>query len=278
MTADYRYVALFDILGFSNLVESAAIGEVARVFGDFRDLLDSLQDGSGLGIPDSDSGISYLLFSDTVVVHSRDTSPRSLYSILVFSSTLLGFAFARGVLLRGALTAGEVHVTPNTILGAPIVEAHRMEGQQEWVGCWVHEKCLAYVDAAHIANLETGFICRYRVPLKTGPAVDRVALNWGGSMCIAADDRLPPPDQPEFGDRVRSLFYTLSDETRPSWEAERKFANTLNFLRFSARRDLARWDAGGHMQGFDEIEEMIGSQSAPGESGVQQAHRADAAS
>jgi hypothetical protein len=127
------YVALIDVLGFSQLVR----GERAA------DRLASYREGlEGALAPEPEEGIpvvEYVVFSDTIVVTTSDDSEPSLQALLRRSSTLFGIMLEKDIALRGAIACGsfERHRIDRGsvfVAGPAIVDAFDFEKRQDWVG------------------------------------------------------------------------------------------------------------------------------------------------
>lgn len=121
------YVALFDVLGFSD-----------RVFRNGTDGLDSYIDPV-VEIAGTLSELGLILFSDTVVLFTSDDTDGAFDAIIKASSQLLHAFIFRGVPVRGAIAHGEFvrsdHSQHGTVIaGRPIIEAHHYEVQLQAVG------------------------------------------------------------------------------------------------------------------------------------------------
>lgn len=117
------YVALFDVLGFSERVVRNGDGldryiqTVLNVTAPFEIQLKQL---------------GAILFSDTVFVYTFDDEPNSFEDILTVSSRLLHAFIVSGVPERGAISHGEFvrseHDEHGTVIaGRPIIDAHHYE-------------------------------------------------------------------------------------------------------------------------------------------------------
>lgn len=143
--ADFYFVALFDVLGFSALVQR--IGAQA-ILGTYQDLIARTilnTNYTGLGRIELTPGqhtiggfyapINYAYFSDTIILWT----PARLTHLSPFLSRcgdLICEALKLGMPLRGSITAGEavMHKATQTYLGMALVEASDIEKHQQWIG------------------------------------------------------------------------------------------------------------------------------------------------
>lgn len=120
------YVALFDVLGFSDRVARGAIegldayiDTVVRVTGNQR--------------------VGTILFSDTVVLYTFNDGESSFNSIIGVSCALLHDLIDASVPVRGAISHGSFvrseHGGHGTVIaGRPIIDAHHYESRLQWIG------------------------------------------------------------------------------------------------------------------------------------------------
>lgn len=121
------YVALFDVLGFSErVVRDALHGLDAYI----RTVTDMTEPNRNIGT---------ILFSDTVVLYTFDDSDHSFHAITVACSRLFHGLVLAGVPIRGAVSHGDFVRSENdahgtVIAGRPIIDAHHYESRLQWIG------------------------------------------------------------------------------------------------------------------------------------------------
>jgi hypothetical protein len=122
------YVALFDVLGFSERVMRGAVGEGLDAY--VNTVVHISQHGKQLGT---------ILFSDTVVLYTFEDSEDSFNDIIGASCQLFHDLLMADVPVRGAISYGEFlrsederHGT--VIAGRPIIDAYFYESRQQWIG------------------------------------------------------------------------------------------------------------------------------------------------
>jgi hypothetical protein len=227
MSTHERYIALFDILGFKHFVEDNLLEHVAIKFRTFL-LKTEFTELLSRDMTKTDDGklkfkpalLSYRVFSDTIITYTADTSFESLYALLRFCSGLLYSNFMGGLMLRGAITRGDIFIDDEIIIGKPIVQAYSMERQQEWIGCWIADECIENIEATVKEKLARKYLVQYAIPLKSGVANLKWALNW------AAPFRFSELLETEIAGIYESMFKI--DEI--TWDVKRKFDNTSLFL------------------------------------------------
>lgn len=208
-TVRERYVAIFDILGFQEIITRNWIGHVADLFETFTFISGELARTAPRAIR---SRLQFLIFQDTVLVYTHAAAARDIEALLQYSNMLLSFALADGIRLRGAITRGRLVAKSSGILGPALVRAYRMSQEQEWVGCWVHEACVP-----RSARTRTELI-RYPVPLKTGLVRKRWVLDWAGTAPA---------------DILGAAWVELLKGRPAAWDVRRKVRNTYDFIAYS---------------------------------------------
>lgn len=142
-------VALFDVLGFSNLVVEKGSQVILETY---QKLIETVIEregytafgrvklGSNYTIGGSYTPIKYAYFSDTIILwtSSNDTH---VSPFLARCADLICEALKIGMPLRGSICFGEavMNKTTNTFIGGAIVEASNIEKNQKWIGATLGE-------------------------------------------------------------------------------------------------------------------------------------------
>ncbi|MEO8401048.1 MAG: hypothetical protein ABI597_04525 [Gammaproteobacteria bacterium] len=203
-----HFVAYLDVLGFGNFNEknpqsevikwinffslqaqiAIAYTSVARVNEGIQDehkakpyKLHVKEDGVQVAVPDLDRAkINSLIMFDSIVFWTPDDKEEDLkdllYAVALFMRTQLSIGFpARGAIAHGefSFSGGPVHsssIVQHFILASKAQAlARKLEGQQEWVGCALHEtvidRCVEL--SLSLQELENSKrIIKYSVPFK----------------------------------------------------------------------------------------------------------------
>ncbi|PYP85853.1 MAG: hypothetical protein DMF61_14935 [Blastocatellia bacterium AA13] len=133
-------VALFDVLGFENLVRSQGVLEIRRRYRTLIDQAVAVPDGRFLNLIDGAMVVGYMenthaYFSDTILLWQP--LDRLLAQPFVSRcADMVAAALQMEMPLRGAIALGpaELDKDANVYLGEPLIEAARLESQQEWIG------------------------------------------------------------------------------------------------------------------------------------------------
>lgn len=114
-----RYVALLDILGFSDLTAKADGHPNWRAW--LRECISALN--TTLPTHVETNGFRFAQFSDTIVM-SAYRSPQGLLSIIGGCTMLTTNMLNRGILLRGGVAAGNFHHDERMMFGPALIRAH----------------------------------------------------------------------------------------------------------------------------------------------------------
>jgi hypothetical protein len=136
-TRKHGYVALFDVLGFSDRVMRGSFDGIDRYINDV------------LVTTERHRLIRTILFSDTVVLFTLDPSDESFYDIVSASSELLYELIGSGIPVRGALSYGDFvrsdHDGHGTVIaGPPVIDAHYYESRLQWIGVMITRSVLEH--------------------------------------------------------------------------------------------------------------------------------------
>lgn len=131
------YVALLDVLGFSNLVADDATGERVERY------LECLQRTK------EDTEVDYVVFSDSIVLTVAGGGPDSLLAIAGACSRLTSELLSEGIPVRGAISHGpfvrSAIAESVFVAGRAVIDAYRFEQLQDWSGIMIAPSALANV-------------------------------------------------------------------------------------------------------------------------------------
>ena len=199
---DHYFLA--DLLGFSSIVSNLSGPALDKRIGDWVNLVQRIRPAA--------PGVEVQLISDTIFVR-EEGSEEGLKRLLSFCRTLLEEGIAHALPVRGAVTFGPLEWGTLTY-GKVVVEAHRLETDQDWIGV----ACVPKLP--HFKGLwDWGRVVVYPVPMKSGtirlhpavawtvPATDELCRQTLGEGLFAAGDLIP-------------------------WEWQRKISHTAAFGRY----------------------------------------------
>ena len=181
---DVKFVAMFDVLGFKALVRARRLDEVVALMertqfaaafhaGEFSGESSSYYGGEG-GLL-----VQTRLLSDTVVMWTPDARKRSFRGIVWAAGRLMAESLLRGVPLRGAISAGPLHVGDrgDLIVGEALVTAYELEQDQAWAGAAVDDHAELEADDEVPNSIDRGLVS-YPPPSKSGTQHPPLCVDW----------------------------------------------------------------------------------------------------
>jgi hypothetical protein len=145
------YAAFLDVLGFSALVSGEQGGRIERYLVCLKNVFDT----------QTERPMDYVVFSDSIILTTRDDSDKSLQSLLLRCSSFFGVMLDNEIALRGAIAHGpyisSTTPTGRFVAGRAIIDAYNFERFQDWVGIMLAPSVLQKVP-----DLENR--CRYQEP------------------------------------------------------------------------------------------------------------------
>jgi hypothetical protein len=221
-------VALFDILGFKEMILNMPLEELARryeyVIGkcadyfnyhlsdEFRKL--SIFPNHPVGKPFCNKYI----FSDSIILFSEDGSSESCLKLLIYAWRLSQQLLVSGFPSRGAVTHGEVYVNDaqKIFLGKALTDAYELERSQKWIGASIDFSVFkAFPDLSTLIKSEDyifrDLFMEYDVPMKDEKILKMRTLNWRWNLIVQKGTRSLFPyssDQRVIIKQKNSLEYT----------------------------------------------------------------------
>lgn len=279
---DKRFVAFFDILGFSKLVETSSVNDIKVIFhkifssillaqhkywcrnvfklacsdspeisGIFAQKLKeavSLFEGDNqimikkqLDLYLTDAfRLGYLIISDSIIFYSEiiedDSDAIDIFDQFVnFIRSFFIESFLKKILIRGAISYGEFHVdVENSIyFGKALIEAIRLEKNQQWIGCIFSDSLSGIIASYHIKKIPSSYkirfansffhnktIAKYKAPIKNGESLERYIVNWYGGVISKIE--------------LNDNFFSSHLTGDPSIDI--KYFNTLEYMKWSHSR------------------------------------------
>lgn len=190
----YRYVAMMDILGFRETLQTCPVLEVvrnvARAFDATKHFDSSVSVSAipGVAEPHWTGTIKHrsALFSDTIIVWTPNITGSIpgrdraiLHTFLRNIADFIFHSFVHGIPLRVGIAFGEccIHKSANIFIGQPIVDAHLVEMAQEWIGGALHPNC-SPAETFSWGRLASPVV-EYQIPVKEGFELPlEYALDW----------------------------------------------------------------------------------------------------
>lgn len=180
-----RFVAFFDLLGFSSWLEADGSAEVFTYVRGFLNLMIRASLPGSVVHPDMSvtlekSDIGFINFSDSIVFYSRDNSDACFETILRVGGEFLNSVICGpSRMLRGAIAHGEFYADPtaNAYVGQALIDAYRLESAQDWLGCSFHPSAVALPQFDRARQKYPNYIVPSLVPLRDSSVIP-YCLNW----------------------------------------------------------------------------------------------------
>jgi hypothetical protein len=174
-------LALLDILGFRKIVAMNKVETVALMLkGLEREVARNAH--HPLVLSSSQPPVRFLLYSDSILLYIEDEDRRSITGLVQATKVVIGVALFDGLMLRGAITKGELFVSGNrqVFAGRGLVRAYDLERNQGWAGAVIDRTTIGATPAeaeALDACTWLGFVRRAAVPRQEGSATE-IVLDW----------------------------------------------------------------------------------------------------
>ncbi|NLZ94908.1 MAG: hypothetical protein GX921_03670, partial [Bacteroidales bacterium] len=205
-TIETSYVAFLDILGFKELVDNNDHEKLTKIFEHIVDkILDSLVEsynlpkGGFMGPQGEQFNIDSLFISDSIILWTKNNTPRSLIKLFMLTSDIIALSFIGGFPVRGGVSVGPIsaykRLNNTTLFGKGLTNAYLIEQIQNWAGCIVDDKVIEEFDKTNEEFRKIGFkdddmisseglldplkiLDKYEVPLKSGVKSEYYVINW----------------------------------------------------------------------------------------------------
>lgn len=230
-----RYVAFFDLLGFSAWLESEGSFNVFTYVRGFLNLMIRASLPGSVVNPDmsvvtNETTIGVINFSDSIVFYSRDDSETCLEAILRVSGEFMNVVITGpSRMIRGGIAYGEFYADPeaNAYVGQALVDAYRLEGAQDWLGCSIDDTVEALPKFKRVLSRFPNYIVRALVPLR-GTNKMPYCLNWADKKQFSHISFNAERGINDCEQRARAA---LGSDTQELKKLERRVENTRAFIR-----------------------------------------------
>lgn len=156
------YVAMLDILGFKEYINTAPNDEIYNTFNELTKIVEeqldvSIKLGEGAKIIqnelESEQHLNYLIISDTIILWTDKPNIVSLNKLLKAVQNIIYRAIGIKILLRGSIVFDDIFVFYNkrktktinvdaSIVGTAIINAYKQSELQDWVGCTISDNVI----------------------------------------------------------------------------------------------------------------------------------------
>jgi hypothetical protein len=155
-----KWLAYFDILGFSALLEEQGLIGALSVY---EMCVDEVQSHSKRY-----PKLSFAYFSDTFLIYGPDDSQSSMAAVEQSARWFFNILLLKRVPFRGALACGEFLAEPaqNLFIGKALVEASRLGEKYNWIGYVLTPSAVSRLEALKLPAPERLNYREWAVPFK----------------------------------------------------------------------------------------------------------------
>lgn len=165
-----RYVGFIDIMGFKDMLTRRTHEEVYNLMQNVSKSVTSIQAVYSVDYEseaDIDINITMILFSDSIMVFTRDAEQHSLENLVAAISALSESFFTDGIPHKGAIAYGKMTLDfkKSIFFGQPLVDAFLLQEELKFYGIVIHGT------AEQIGDInEDESVLDYNCPFKNGYA------------------------------------------------------------------------------------------------------------
>jgi len=218
-----RWLAYFDILGFSALIEKHHPYFILEMY---EDALKASH------IPQS-AEINRIHFSDTFVFYSADDTPQSYAWMQSVAKNFVYTCVYKSIPLRGAIAFGEFYANEekNIYFGKAFIEAYQEAESQDWIGLVLTKTAEARV---HQYNNEEEYKDKIN-PLHHNFLLSQVPRN---SKCLAGSVITKEQQSSKYfvydfhkGSNIDGVLTRLQEmQASAPQKAKKKYQNTISYI------------------------------------------------
>jgi len=177
-----RFVAFLDIMGFRDMVFRESHTYVKKILTSFYPAVEAIEWAYGIKVKDRKvkTNTKPIIFSDSIILVSRDNSVDSIFDIIVDVGWVISNAVIEKIPMKGAIAYGEqtADFKKSLHFGRPLIDAYELQDELLFYGVVLHhtmEKQLIVkrVLEKYVNNL----LVKYPVPMKSGK-INHYALDW----------------------------------------------------------------------------------------------------
>ncbi len=207
------WVAVYDVLGFKNLVRGADQDfPLALLTLNLSELLEWIQNE----VEDFD-GFEYMVISDMIILFSPDVEPISYSRILLICKQLINHFIYKQFPLRGAISIGTTFAAEDRpiLIGPAFVEAYEYCEDQDWIGLLLTPSATKAIRNAGLEPLRHDFVSD-EIPLRNLESENVLAYRFQGGAANF--------DSPLLS-RLEQMRHFAPDE------AKEKYSRTMDFIK-----------------------------------------------
>lgn len=227
-------IAILDMLGVKGIWTRMEPNEIIKKWSYLSEALEkNVNNFSKLCNVNGDQKIiyNYQTFSDTILIYTESFSFQSLLNVACIIGDLFALAIENGILLRGAISAGDYYYSENMIIGPGIDDAAEWYETSNWAGIHFTPKTSFFIDhQLQDGNLGSDYIytiiMKYDVPLKKVGRMRVWTVSWP-KIYLKLDEIGKLKDKEEFYLNIVDSFSKFNIGINE----EKKYFHTISYLR-----------------------------------------------
>jgi len=183
--SENRYIAFLDIMGFSNYVLRNKHTFVKKRMLWLKNAIKAAEaEMNGISASYGEDGwIRTVIFSDSILIISKDDSPQNLWYLVSTCQLILSKCFINHVPIKGAISQGMVtaNFEESLFFGKALIDAYRLEEELYMYGIILDHKVEKKMQ--EVEGVLSNKVHQHLVPLKKGRATHYI-VNWMERMYV----------------------------------------------------------------------------------------------
>ncbi|MEL7834260.1 hypothetical protein [Fodinibius sp. Rm-B-1B1-1] len=216
---EYRFTAFFDLMGFKNYVFRNKHSYVKKRMVKLHEIINSveeLDEPLSQGKPPRDL-IKTLIFSDSILLTTKNKSSDSLFSIVLTSGYIMARCMVNRIPIKGAISYGQITADfdKSLFFGKSLIDAYQLQDELFMYGVIFDHKAEKKINKNR--KQLSDIITKTKVPTKSGN-ISHFAINWTKFFSLI-----------EGADRINNSIQRKLYE-QVSGEARKYVDNTIEFI------------------------------------------------
>ncbi|KAB2868334.1 MAG: hypothetical protein F9K37_10525 [Bacteroidales bacterium] len=215
-----RFVGFLDIMGFKDRVmrdSHKKVYDLMKKISNYANFNSNIEWN-----PANKNLIRTTLYSDSIIIYSKDEEPDSLHAIVCTISGLTEDLLKEGIPFKGALSFGNMSVDmKNSIFfGQPLIDAYLLQEEVNFYGTIIHGSAQQIIEEYN----RVSFIHEYNCLLKKGR---NKHLTIGPMSFFIENDEVADSDNEEILNSIHQIRFTASGYIRNYIDETEKYLESI---------------------------------------------------
>jgi hypothetical protein len=214
-----RWLAYFDLLGFTKLVEGNIANAVDTYFKS-REIIEYWVA--------KHPGIHLACFSDSYVLYADDDTARSFWPLEQAARWIMNEHLQKTLPLQGALSCGQFFAdsADNVFMGKGYLEAHTFAEDQDWIGFVLCRSATKHLTALRLLPSRRLNYRRWKIPFKSHKKPQKkIGLKPLYAYAIGVSS--PVSGENFYLESLRGMVADIKEQ-----KVRRKYLNAIQFLEY----------------------------------------------